>query len=253
MSQDPLNAADAAAVMPDRSDLTPTVNRVDFFQDELSPAAPPATPASQRTAHPNEPGEIESPEFGAPLSKEENAYLREIIRRNMEQEAEMHAAQDFLNEHRDYKATPQNWQTLQDIIANSGGDIHDPEQWHVAFGVAKTEGLLELNTVPVVTGDPELDAAANTDTRRQRVAMREQFQRERQTQIERATQPTVRTGIPNTGVEAPPPEEEDAALFAARIQSLPIDQARQEMLKVMQRTRQARGEFVSSNGRYRPF
>lgn len=234
---DPLQVLDDAKVGSNNLDITPKRSTVDPFAEDFAPTEPAPQPVPQSNNQPEL--QQEAPGFGAPLSKEENAYLREMIRRGMEQDAMTQAATSFIQNHPDYIPSPDSWNILQKIIVASGADPQDPGNWDLAFGVAKTEGIIETRDAPSETGNSELDTAARED----RIARRDQFQQER-ARLNAPPTPTVRTGVPDFGT--PPPEDEGTETpeqFQARVAAMPIDEARRAVQAAMQNLRRSQGGF----------
>jgi hypothetical protein len=179
------------------------------------------------------------------LSPEEISFLRQQIRRGIQQEQESQVAAKWCEKHRaDYAATPRNAQTIYGIL----NEMHLPfteQNIEKAFQAALASDALDMPTAESVS------QAMSQDLIKQQAKVHRAA--ERQAEIDAERTQSVRTGIPNTGVEPPPAEDvEDPEQFREKIMSLPIDKARQLMQRKMHEVRTARGEFVP-NSRYRQF
>lgn len=229
---DPLNTMDDVKVGSNGLNITPQKSVIDPFAEDFAPTEP----APQRVTQPNPESEPEeAPGYGAPLSRQENAFLRELVRRAMEQEALAQSAKDFITSHKEYVPCPENWSVISQIITDGGGDVNDPSAWDNAYSCAKQEGLLRLKNASA-TGNEEFDEANRQD----RIAARDRFQAQQREEAQRANLPynRIETALPNMGVE--PPEEdlqESPEAFQARIAAMPIDEARRTIQAAMRNLR----------------
>ena len=205
----------------------PVMTTVDPFAGDFKDV-PPAT--TQQPTDVSESGS-EVP-VGAPLSKEETAYLREILRRQMDQDAKAQVAQEFLETHPTYKPTPGNFAVIQQILQASNAEFNS-ENLDRAFKVAKAESLF-----PDQPQFDSLESAYGYDRSAIRARMELEAEKDQARRLEIRNSQTIRTSLQDTGRE---PEEttdsEGSAAFAAHINSLPLHQARRVMESAMARAR----------------
>jgi len=225
----PLGLAEAVPA----TEVLPHQHTIDLL-DELQPAPlPTATPSATPT------GEVPEPAPGDPLSPEERAYLRSLMRQQIQADVEREVCSDFLERHKvDYKPCPENWQMIAQILDQSGSELNE-ENLERAFEVCIAHDLLQMPAAESLSASNRQDNIIIGIKNRVSAAEQEAAQPPRQ---------TIRTGIAASGTELPAASETSPDSIAQKIAGLPLDQARSVMAAAMRDARGGKGSSYTSHG-----